>query len=377
MSDNGNTASQLSGPSSGDGEQAPTLQGTPAALMALVQPTTSTDTTQVSVNAPGVLSTDMGSSTSMPTTSNVPSAVSNSPSTATSESGDTSTTSSGAGMSLIPPAVSSTPRVVSETSAPLTPMPAALLQLAAAAGGSAATPLATSTLQTASTVQYPRALGVLTRPVPRLGAGTLPAPAVTQVPASIFDIRRGEKLVGMPDGLAHSVPVPHFSEAELARLSALGGVDAVSELLQANPPRPVNFSDAHVRLAAEREMLALVRCYSVEGFAARVMNTTRLLQLATQLVLTLEAQPTTQADSRALISMLRTECAGLVSALAKERDAHAATTQSLVVERSRSQPAGSVALTTAEADALRSEVGTLRNVAGRLCSEKSDLQDQL
>ncbi|KAE9266435.1 hypothetical protein PR003_g32128 [Phytophthora rubi] len=229
-------------------------------------------------------------------------------------------------MSVILPAATSTPLAVSETSAPLTPMPAALLQLAAAAGGSAVTPLAASTLQTASTVQYTPALGALTRPVPRLGAGTLPAPAVAQVPASIFDIRRGETLVGMPDGLAHSVPVPHFSEAELARLSALGGIDAFSELLQANPLRPVNFSDAHVRLAAEREMLALVRCYGVEGFAARVMNTTRLLQPATQLVLTLEAQPTTQADSRALISMLRTECAGLVSALTKERDAHAATT---------------------------------------------------
>ncbi|KAE8969479.1 hypothetical protein PR001_g27492 [Phytophthora rubi] len=309
MSDNVIAASQLSGASSGDGEKAPTLQGTPATLVAPVQPTTTTDTTQVGVNAPGVASTDMGSSTSVPTTSNVPSAVSSSPSTATSGSGNASATSSGAGMPLILPAATSTPLAVSETSAPLTPMPAALLQLAAAAGGGAVTLLAASTLQTASTVQYTPALGVLTRPVPRLGAGALPAPAVAQVPASIFDIRRGETLVGMPDGLAHSVPVPHFSEAELARLSALGGVDAVSELLQANPLRPVYFSDAHVRLAAEREMLALVRCYGVEGFAARVMNTTRLLQLATQLVLTLEAQPTTQADSRALISMPRTECA--------------------------------------------------------------------
>ncbi|KAE9328659.1 hypothetical protein PR003_g15735 [Phytophthora rubi] len=171
----------------------------------------------------------------------------------------------------------------------------------------------------------------------------------------------------MPDGLAHSVPAPYFSEEELARLSTLGSVDAASELLQANSLRPVNFSDAHVRLAAEREMLALVRCYGVEGFAARVMNTTRLLQLAAQLVLALEAQPTTQADSRALISMLRTECAGLVSALATERDAHATTSQ-------QQAPA---AATLAEADALKSEVNTLRSVAGRLSSEKSDLQDQL
>ncbi|KAE8961615.1 hypothetical protein PR001_g29987 [Phytophthora rubi] len=254
-------------------------------------------------------------------------------------------------------------------------MPAALLQLAAAAGESAATPLVTSTLQSASTVQYTPALGVLTRPVPRLGAGVLPAPSVAQVPASIYDIRRGETLVGMPDGLAHSVPVPHFSEEGLARLRALGSADA--ELLQANPLRPVNFSDAHVRLAAEREMLALIRCYGVESFAARVMNTTRLLQLATQLILVLEAQPTTQADSRTLISMLRTECAGLVSALSKERDAHAATSQLLADERSRSQQQASAATTLVEADALKSEVNKLKSVAGRLSSEKSDLQDQL
>ncbi|KAE8984384.1 hypothetical protein PR001_g23191 [Phytophthora rubi] len=277
--------------------------------------------------------------------------------------------------SLSLPAATSTLLAVSGASTPLTPTPAALLQLAAAAGGSAATPLVASTLQSASTVQYTPALGVLTRPVPRLGAGVLPAPSVAQVPASIYDIRRGETLVGMPDGLAHPVPVPHFSEEELARLHALGSAGA--ELLQANPPRPVNFSDAHVRLAAEREMLALVRCYGVESFAARVMNTTRLLQLATQLILVLEAQPTTQADSRTLISMLRTECAGLVSALSKERDAHAATSQLLADERSRSQQQASAATTLVEADALKSEVNKLKSVAGRLSSEKSDLQDQL
>ncbi|KAE8909413.1 hypothetical protein PF005_g28556 [Phytophthora fragariae] len=124
-------------------------------------------------------------------------------------------------------------------------------------------------------------------------------------------------------------------------------------------------------------MLALVRCYGVESFAARVMNTTRLLQLATQLTLALEAQPTTQADSRALISMLRTECASLVSALNKERDAHAATTQSLADERSRSQQPMSAADSSGEKDTLKSEVNKLRSVAGRLSSEKSDLQDQL
>ncbi|KAE9132809.1 hypothetical protein PF010_g3047 [Phytophthora fragariae] len=372
MSNNVAAAPQPSASSSGDGEQAPTLQGSPAALVAPVQRTTTADTVQVGVHVPGAASTDMGSSTSVSTTSNVPSTVSSSPPTATSGSGSASTMSSGVGMSLILPAATSTPLAVSGTSAPLTPMPAALLQLAPPAGGSAATSLVASTLQTALTAQYTPAFGVLTRPVPRLSAGTLPAPAVALVPASIFDIRRGETLVGMPDGLAHSVPVPHFSEEELVRLSSLGGVDAASELLQANPLRPVNFSDMHVRLAAEREMLALVRCYGVEGFAARVMNTTRLLQVATQLVLTLEAQPTTQAGSRALISMLQTECAGLVGALTKERDAHAATTPSLANERSRSQQQAPVATTLAETDALKSEVNTLRSVAGRLSSEKSD-----
>ncbi|KAE8907071.1 hypothetical protein PF010_g30386 [Phytophthora fragariae] len=94
MSDNIAAASQHSGPSSGDGEQAPTLQGTHVALVAPVQPTTTTDTTQVGVNAPGVASTDIGSSISVPTTSNVPSAVSSSPSIATSGPGNASATSS-------------------------------------------------------------------------------------------------------------------------------------------------------------------------------------------------------------------------------------------------------------------------------------------
>ncbi|KAE9300282.1 hypothetical protein PR003_g22784 [Phytophthora rubi] len=375
MSDNLTAAKQPTASTSGDGGPSSALQGTPAALTTSTQAFTTSTSTQSGGSGPATASTVVGSSTSIPTTSNVPSADLSSSSATTSGPGNINTTSSGAGRSLILPAATSMPLAVSGTSAPLTPMPAALLQLAAAAGGSAATPLAASTMQTASAVQYTPALGVLTRPVPRIGAGVLPAPSVVQVPASIYDIRRGETLVGMPDGLVHSVPVPHFSEEELARLRALGSADA--ELLQANPLRPVNFSDAHVRLAAEREMLALVRCYGVESFAARVMNTTRLLQLATQLILALEAQPTTQADSRALISMLRTECAGLVSALAKERDAHAVTAQSLADERSQSQQQTPAAATLAEVDALKSEVNKLRSVAGRLSSEKSDLQDQL
>ncbi|KAE9263804.1 hypothetical protein PF001_g31536, partial [Phytophthora fragariae] len=375
MSDNVIAAEQLSASSAGDDGQAPTLQGTPAALATSASSTTASGTAQGGISDSGVTSAGMGGSTSVPTTSNALSAASSSTTATTSGPSSISATSGATGTSLTLPAATSTLLAVSGASAPLTPMPAALLQLAAAAGESAATPLVTSTLQSTSTVQYTPALGVLTQPVPRLGAGVLPAPSVAQVPASIYDIRRGETLVGMPDGLAHSAPVPHFSEEELARLRALGSADA--ELLQANPLRPVNFSDAHVRLAAEREMLALVRCYGVESFTARVMNTTRLLQLATQLILVLEAQPTTQADSRTLISMLRTECAGLVSALSKEREAHAATSQSLADERSQSQQQASAATTLVEADALKSEVNKLKSVAGRLSSEKSDLQDQL
>ncbi|KAE8984681.1 hypothetical protein PF005_g27761 [Phytophthora fragariae] len=375
MSDDLVAALQPSASTSGDGGQTPALQGTPAALTTLVQATTSLTAAPSGGGDQGAASSDMGSSTSAPTTSNALSASFSGSSAATSGSGSVITTSSMVGTSLSLPAATSTLLAVSGASTPLTPTPAALVQLAAAAGGSAATPLVASTLQSASTVQYTLALGVLTRPVPRPGAGVLPASSVAQVPASIYDIRRGETLVGMPDGLAHPVPVPHFSEEELARLHALGSADA--ELLQANPLRPVNFSDAHVRLAAEREMLALVRCYGVDSFAARVMNTTRLLQLATQLILVLEAQPTTQADSRTLISMLRTECAGLVSALSKERDAHAATSQLLADDRSRSQQQASAATTLVEADALKSEVNKLKSVAGRLSSEKSDLQDEL
>ncbi|KAE8882251.1 hypothetical protein PF003_g33581 [Phytophthora fragariae] len=75
--------------------------------------------------------------------------------------------------------------------------------------------------------------------------------------------------------------------------------------------------------------------------------------------------------------MLRTECASLVSALNKEHDAHAATTQSLADKRSRSLQPMSAAVSSGETDTLKSEVNKLRSVAGRLSSEKSDLQDQL
>ncbi|KAE9048592.1 hypothetical protein PR002_g355 [Phytophthora rubi] len=99
MSDIVIAAPQLSASSSGDGEQAPTLQGTPAALVAPVSSTTTSDTAQGSVSDPG-----MGSFTSVPTTSNAPPAVSSSPSTATSGSESANTTSGGAGVSLLLPA---------------------------------------------------------------------------------------------------------------------------------------------------------------------------------------------------------------------------------------------------------------------------------
>ncbi|GMF48968.1 unnamed protein product [Phytophthora fragariaefolia] len=351
MSDNIAATTQPPVSSSDVGEQTSTPQDARAALVAPVQPITTSITAQSGVSSPEVASTSMGGSISVPTTSNALPPASSDLAAAMTEPSSADTTSGGVRLSLSLSVATSTPLATSSAPTPLTPTSATLLQLAAATGGSSTT-LVASTVPTASTVQCRTALGSLTRPVPRLGAGMLPAPTVAQVPVSIFDIRRGETLVEMPDGLAHSVSVPYFSEGELARLSALGGVDA-------------------------REMLALVRCYGVEGFASRVMNTTRLLQLAAQLVLTLEAQPTTQADSRALISFLRTECASLVSALTKERDGHAATTQLLADERSRSQPQEPAAMTPAEADALKSEVNTLRSVAGRLSSEKSDLQDQL
>ncbi|KAE8977832.1 hypothetical protein PR001_g25019 [Phytophthora rubi] len=270
MSDNLAAAKQPSASTSGDGEPSSALQGTPAALATPTQATTTSTSVQGGGSGPETASTGMGSSTSVPTTSNAPAASSSGSSIVPPGLGSVSTMSSVEGASLSLPAATSTPLAMSGTSASLTPMPVALLQLAAAAGASAAASLTTSTTQTASTVQYTPAVGALTRPMPRVGAGVLPAPSVAQVPASIYDIRRGETLVGMPDGLAHSVPVPHFSEEELTRLHALGSAN--TELLQANPLRPVNFSDAHVRLAAEREMLALVRCYGVESFAARVTN---------------------------------------------------------------------------------------------------------
>ncbi|GMF29689.1 unnamed protein product [Phytophthora fragariaefolia] len=341
MSDNITAAPQSPVSSSDVGEQTSTLQGPPAAPIAPVQPTTTSGTAQSGVSNPQVVPTGMDGSTSVPTTSNAPPPTSSNSAATTTEPSSAGTTSGEVRLPHSLSAATSKPLAAPSAPTPLTPIPAALLQLAAAAGGSSATSLAASPTQTASTVQCTPALRALTRPVPRLGTDVLPALIVAQVSASIFDIRVRRRWWRMPDGLAHSVPVPHFSEGELARLSALGGVEAVSELLQANPRRPVNFSDAHVRLAAEREMLALARCYGVEGFASRVMNTTRLF------------------------------------ALTKERDGHAATTQLLADERSRSQPQAPAAMTPAEADALKSEVNTLRSVAGRLSSEKSDLQDQL
>ncbi|KAE9340795.1 hypothetical protein PR003_g10302 [Phytophthora rubi] len=181
----------------------------------------------------------------------------------------------------------------------------------------------------------------------------------------------------MPDGLTRSVLVPCSSDEELSRLSVLDSFDAASELLQANPLRLINFSNAYLRLAAEREMLALARCFGVEGFASRAMHTARVFQSAIQLIRILEAQPTTQAGSRALISLVRAECADLVSSLTKERRGDHQTTDR------RACP-----ITTADGfrysivrgDGSETRSGyldTLRSVAGRLSSEKVELQDQL
>lgn len=281
------------------------------------------------------------------------------------------------GVTPLLPGATSTLLAASSPPPPLAPMPAALLQLAAAAGGSVSAPHVPDSLQAATTAQYTPSMSPLVRPVPTLGIGTLPAPFVIQVPASIYDIRRGATLVGMPDGLARSVPVPCFSDEELSRLNTLGGIDPATELLEANPLRVVNFSDAHVRLAAEREMLALARCYGVEGLASRVMNTAGLLHSAIQLIQLLEAQPTTQADSRALISLPRAECADLVKSLTKERDEHVATTKLLTEERALSRQQAVPATVPLEVTNLKSEVDKLRRVAGQLSSEKADLQNQL
>ncbi|KAE9083864.1 hypothetical protein PF007_g21736 [Phytophthora fragariae] len=109
-------------------------------------------------------------------------------------------------------------------------MPAALLQLAAAAGGSAVTPLAASTLQMVPTVQYTPAVGALTRHVPGLVLACCLHPPLPRClhPSTTFAVERhwwacqtalltpSQSLTSLkkswPDCVFLVVPTPNFSK---------------------------------------------------------------------------------------------------------------------------------------------------------------------
>ncbi|KAE9039831.1 hypothetical protein PR003_g7960 [Phytophthora rubi] len=146
---------------------------------------------------------------------------------------------------------------------------------------------------------------------------TSSATSTTMVPATMRDLHRGSTFAGTTDGLARVIPLPRLSDAELRRLSSLVGGDATAEVLHPESHRLVDPTDFRVRVAMEREALALAQVYGVDELALRAMSTVRYLQTAVQRVLALEQGSLAHSDS-AQVAQLRAECAQLVANLTSQ-----------------------------------------------------------
>ncbi|KAE8966402.1 hypothetical protein PF011_g27949 [Phytophthora fragariae] len=116
------------------------------------------------------------------------------------------------------------------------------------------------------------------------------------VPATMRDLHRGSTFAGTTDGLARVIPLRRLSDAELRRLSSLVGGDATAEVLHPGSHHLVDPNDFRVRVAMERDALALAQVYGVDELALRAMNTTSAARL--------ELVPTT-AESIPVKNILR------------------------------------------------------------------------
>ncbi|KAE9003688.1 hypothetical protein PR003_g18237 [Phytophthora rubi] len=206
---------------------------------------------------------------------------------------------------------------------------------------------------------------------------TSSAASTTMVPASMRDLHRGSTFAGTPDGLSRIIPLPRLSDAELRQLSSLVGGDATAEMLQPGTHRLVDPVDFRVRVALEREALALAQVYGVDELALRAMNTVRYLQTAVQRVLALEQGSSAQNDS-AQIVQLRAECAQLVANLASQKAEYETNVAALEAVHAEAMlntpaPAPTTVSSTLPPGKLQAEIDALRTAAGRLSCEKSDL----
>ncbi|KAE8994518.1 hypothetical protein PR002_g19901 [Phytophthora rubi] len=215
----------------------------------------------------------------------------------------------------------------------------------------------------------------------RQATPTSSAASTTMVPATMRDLHRGSTFAGTADGLARVIPLPRLSDAELRRLSSLLGGDATAEVLHPGSRRPVDPTDFRVRVAMEREALALAQVYGVDELALRATNTVRYLQTSVQRVLTLEQGGSAQSDS-AQVAQLRPECAQLVANLASQKAEYETNVAALEAAHAEAMlntpaPVPTSVPNLPPPGKLQDEIDALRAAAGRLSCEKSDLQDQI
>ncbi|KAE8977986.1 hypothetical protein PR002_g24851 [Phytophthora rubi] len=210
---------------------------------------------------------------------------------------------------------------------------------------------------------------------------TSPAVTTTMVPATMRDLHRGSTFAGTADGLSRVVPLPRLSDTELRRLSSLAGGDATAEVLHSRTRRPTDPADFRIRVAMEREALALAQIYGTDELALRAMNTVRYLQVAVQRVLALEQGSSAQSDS-AQVAQPRVECAQLVARLASQKTGYETNMAALEAAHAEAMlntptPAPTSNPNLPPPGKLQDEIDALRSAAGRLNCDKSDLQDQL
>ncbi|KAE9181437.1 hypothetical protein PF004_g24540 [Phytophthora fragariae] len=210
---------------------------------------------------------------------------------------------------------------------------------------------------------------------------TSSATSTTMVPATMRDLHRGSTFAGTTDGLARVIALLRLSDAELRRLSSLVGGDATAEVLHPGSHRLVDPTDFRVRIAMEREALALAQVYGVDELALRAMNTVRYLQTSIQRVLALEHGSLAQSDS-AQVAQLRAECAQLVANLASQKTEYETNVAALTAAHAEAMlntpaPISASVPNLPLPGKQQDEIDALQAAAGRLSCEKSDLQDQI
>jgi hypothetical protein len=180
------------------------------------------------------------------------------------------------------------------------------------------------------------------------------------------------------DGVVCPVGVTHFDTQELVEMDTLLQGHAVHQILQPlqdlGLPVP-DFVDPMVRVRMEREILPLLRCYGVEGFAQRALNTTRYLQHMTRQARQLRVQHPTPSNA-AHVARLAGKVTSLTVQLAQQRERFQATIRELKTEHAKTQSTpGSSSVSGTAVSSLQSEVARLQTTLQGLTQER-DQQKQ-